>query len=143
MATIHSHADLHRTASGELIITRRLLHAWSACKGQRALFTKTFGPNARVAITEENAIKAADAGLDLFWIANQLLAAAALVSFHQELFTLNNTRTQNENAAYEQYECGTINSHELDQHRSASHDTYLHAVATLIVRLYHQQETAK
>ena len=54
-------------------ITLLLLKRLGACKDQRDLFKTTFGRYAE--LTEESAIRAADAGLSISWLASEVLTS--------------------------------------------------------------------
>lgn len=62
-------------------ITERMLGEASACRGQIAKFTEIFGASA-AEITETNASKAIEAGLDIFFLA-RFLTAPALAEFER------------------------------------------------------------
>ena len=61
------------TTARRKAITVRWLKARGACKDQLELFGRVFGQSAE--LTRTNAIRAAEAGLDLDWLAGQLLDA--------------------------------------------------------------------
>ena len=58
---------------GVITVTRRQLQRLGACKSNRERFTAAFGPNARVAVSHENAVKAVMAALDIHWLSSYLL----------------------------------------------------------------------
>ena len=62
-------------------ITVKMLRAAKACEDQVELFEATFGPSARITLT--NCCKAAVAGLDLAWAARTLFPAPAWKAYDE------------------------------------------------------------
>jgi len=132
------------TTDQELIVTRRLLWRWTACERQRKLFTKTFGPHARVAITEANAVLAARAGLDLWWMSNKLLTTTdAQIAFERAIDAASAERLARDEAGQLAYERGHVTYKEWEQCWSTNRDTYLRDIAVAIVRAYREQEAGR
>lgn len=143
MTTFNAFMRARETLEREHIITRRMLWAWGACKPQREQFTKTFGPGARVPITEETTRQAADAGLDLWWLSKQLLTEPKTrADWEQQVSAAMAARDAADSADHALYERSTISWGELDQCWNANRDAYLRTVAVLIVRAYYAQEAA-
>lgn len=122
-------------------ITRRMLWRLGACDNQRERFTETFGPRAVVTITEANAIRAADAGLDLWWISCRLLMTTrAIVAFEAVVARANSERDALSDENYRLYERGEISYEETTQRWDARRRAYLREVAVAIVRAWREQE---
>ena len=83
-------------------ITLAQLKKMGACVPQRTLFTETFGSYAE--LTEENAIRAVDAGLRISWLASEVLTRESYAAYQRVTQTAEAAYRRVTQPAYAEYE---------------------------------------
>ena len=83
-------------------ITLAQLEKMDACGPQRTLFRETFGRYAE--LTEENAIRAVDAGLRISWLASEVLTRESYAAYQRVSQTAEAAYQRVTQTAYAEYE---------------------------------------